>query len=146
MNTTTPAPNWCFIGIKDTSDWTIPDKLKPYLSSVQTVYGFNRNLHAHLCEFTPSYDLTAVARDFEPSGLLDGLPQLERELIADEIRELLAGAPLGESNHYRHVNQVEDMIRNGAKFHEAGDIADPEDPNEDTDSMLCEYWNPNPRF
>jgi len=140
------APNWCFIRLKETSFWNLPEHLRPFVADVYGIYAFNRNAHTHCCEFTPSYWLWHIVNDWRGTQAWIDLDDRRQDKVSEEISDMLRDAEAADdSSHYQHVRNIERLITEGATLHEAGDIAKGEDA-EDEIGMLCEYWNPNPKF
>jgi hypothetical protein len=138
-------PDWCFIRLDETSFWNMPADVSPYVKHVFGIYAFNRNEQTYCCEITPSYFLQLIAHDWEHTSELYDLPNCEqlREVAADFFTSVF---PSPDSDQYYHVSLIKKLIAaDPAGFHAAGDIADP-DSDEHEINMLCEYWNPNPKF
>ena len=141
MKTITLAPDWCFIGLDQFEHWRFPADLAPYVEKVVACYAFNRSLHTHCCEITPSYWLEFIAHE---ARVKDGTPNA----IRDRICELVMSEP--GDGQYMHVATVNRMAERAPKFfHRFTDELDeddrPADPGELPDAVH-EYWNRNPKF
>lgn len=150
--TRTIRPNWCFIRLNEHMEhWNLPDAIKPYVAAIYGVYAFDRNLHTHCCEVTPSYYLHCMDWDWDFTPAANLLPDAERSAKMDAISEFFFGdchTYLEGCSGYHHAHHIEAMIQHDktVRFHQAGDIDPDGEHADDEEGMLAEYWHPNPKF
>lgn len=138
-------PNWCFIRLKETSYWNLPEHLRPFVADIYGIYAFDRNSHTYCCEITPSYWLWHIANDWRHTQAWSDLSDRKRDEVSEEIESVIRHAEADDSSHYQHAANVDRLIEQGVTRHEAGDIALGEEVGDEL-GMLCEYWNPSPKF
>jgi hypothetical protein len=113
----TLRPNFYLVAIRHNMEhWNIPANLLQYIERIETVWLFDRNVHVHCCEITPSYELwpietRAIFTDHLERCLVDG-PEEELvtiEKIRDEIDEFVRTGEDYEVS-YRHVAPMDRFL------------------------------------
>ncbi len=100
---TIPIDAWC-VALVETDHYYIKPEDAPHILEIRAVYLFDRNLHVHCCEFTPSYHLIHL---YDQVITADGTP--------DELRERLDSdyAYCGGEDRYVHCRSINRLIANG---------------------------------
>ena len=116
------------ISIDETSMLRDYADLPAFVTGVETVYLYDANLHTHLCEFLPSYDLTAIYRNFiytdEFNAEVKQGEETENYGGAYTEREAFESgmAVSEEDNMYMHVSDVEALVKQfPARYYAHGD-------------------------
>lgn len=134
--------------------WNIPANLRQHIERIETVWLFDRNVHVHCCEITPSYELwpietRAIFTDHIERCLVDG-PEEELatiDKIRDEIDELVRTGEDYEVS-YRHVAAMDRFLKAwDTEQHEIGDylcgLPYEDTPYEKQREQALEYYRCN---
>ncbi len=103
----TLRPDFHLIAVPhNTEHWNLPELL-PKIARIETVYLFDKNVHVHCCEITPSYELWPVATR----------AILKPEFADDDVLREEVDAVMQENQYrdvnYRHVRAVDPLLVEG---------------------------------
>jgi len=77
-----------YVRIKNNmDDWSIPEKLRPFISAIYSAYAYDNNVHVHCCELTPSFECHFLGHVCDYA--IDDVPDDIAEEIAEEIDNLM---------------------------------------------------------
>lgn len=126
--------------------WNIPE-IRPLIDRIETVFLFDRNLHVHCCEFTPSYELWPV----ETRAILK--PEFaDNDALVDKVDNVIMGNASREIE-YHHVHPLDRRIEDKSwPSRQMGDMGCPKDgrppsyeevPYDDVRDSSIEYLQGN---
>ena len=129
------------VALVETGNYIIDESDRPHIREIRGVYLFDRNVHVHCCELTPSYYLIHLYDQVIPA---DDAP--------DDVLERLdeTYGHCGGEDCYVHVHEIENIIKAARPWtvHQYGDPGVSFDDVERDKQMesLREHFNGNCPF
>lgn len=100
----TVEPDWWFVAVDKTKDWSNEPCLIQQVESIRTVFLFDRRRHVHCCEITPSYECWPVSYAVHCK---ETATDMQREEIDGDFRVMLGD----EEVTYYHSSHIEAHMR-----------------------------------
>lgn len=123
--------DWHLIKLDQRAFWN--DELQKQTTKIFTIFAFDRSLHVHCCELTPSYEMWFIAYEAVP------VPEL-----SDEAREELYCTVESEFDsdlvRYFHAADIERLEGQMKKVDVEIDL-DADDVRMKTAEQIMELWN-----
>lgn len=91
------------VALDETRYWELPERFKPHVERIETVYAYDKNLAVHCCELTPSHELwpvetRAVTTDDASEQMRDAISEM---VLGQEPPEVI----------YMHVGSVRELVK-----------------------------------
>ena len=103
----------------DMSWWQLPPEHSAVIDWIETVWLFDKNVHVHCCEITPSYELWPLETRVR---FKDSFDQDANESLRDRFEEDVRGWSADEVE-YRHVSDLDWFLaKEGTQQFAIGDL------------------------
>lgn len=122
-------PDYWLVKVDERLFWN-GDEILGKTTAIHGVYAFDRNLHVHICSFTPTYEMHFLGTDYEE---VEGLSEEER----DNLNCLIIENDDSEPVTYMNARDVEKILKGNP---ERGSRVTDLDPDEDTFEEIHEGW------
>lgn len=123
-------------------DWNIPKYVK-YIERIESLYLFDKNVHVHCCEITPSYELWPITTrpvfKQEVFGLDDNM--------VDKIDDIVHVASCESDVEYHHVRFIDAlMVKHPERWTAVNpkwNVVEEDETYEENREALIEYYQCN---
>ena len=130
---------WHAIALDVTEHYRLAEEDRPYITAIWDVFFYDATTATHLCEITPSYHLRYL---YTTALTVDDCP----DSVRDRIDSAYCYEPTEDT--YMHVSSVKRYISAHPDRHHAASakLNAHDDPEEDAEEAIREYWQGNCPF